>query len=226
MNLNEKFFQAGANEPEKVQDVLVENEKIVWNGKPQKKAFVLNNVLKMLPIAIIWIAFDSFFIAMIAMNFSDLPPVAIPFLCIFFVAHLTPVWVWIYNCATASKRHKNTEYAFTNQRIIVRKGLIAADFKNIWYKDVVAVNLRYGLVDKLVKVGDIYVTSVGKATVLEDLDNPATVEAILQDLISSQKADVSYTDNAKVTYVKCKYCGTKNIEGKSANCSSCGAPLD
>ena len=210
MRLNEKFFQVGATEPENVQDILVENEKIVWNGKPQKKAFVLNNVLKMLPIAIIWIAFDSFFIAMVAMNFSDLPPVAIPFLCIFFVAHLTPVWVWIYNCATASKRQKNTEYVFTNQRIIVRKGLIAADFKSIWYKDIAAVNLRYGLVDKLVKAGDIYVT----------------VEAILQDLISSQKADVSYTDNAKVTYVKCKYCGTKNIEGKSANCSACGAPLD
>lgn len=116
MNLNEKFFQAGANEPENVQDVLVENEKIVWNGKPQKKAFVLNNVLKMLPIAIIWIAFDSFFIAMVAMNFSDLPPVAIPFLCIFFVAHLTP---YGFGFTTAQPRANATKTPSTLSPISV-----------------------------------------------------------------------------------------------------------
>lgn len=227
MKYNENYFQNGNNqdEPKTIQSSLVEGEQIEWSGKPQRKAFIVNNVLKMLPVALLWLVFDTFFIIMLAKTADMLPVPLIVFLCIFFVFHLMPVWMWIYRCATASKRHKNIEYAFTNKRIIVRKGIVAVDFKSIDYKDVVAVNLRYGLIDKAAKVGDIYITSTGKATVLEDLENPASVEQLLQRIISDKKPGVAFTDNAKVTYVKCKYCGTKNVSNAD-KCSSCGAPLD
>lgn len=226
MELNENYFQNGKNNaPQTIQESLVEGETIVWSGKPQRKAFILNNVLKMLPIALVWIAFDSFFIAMVAKNADMIPVPAIAFMCVFFIFHLMPVWIWIYRCATASKRHKNTEYAFTSSRIIVRKGAVAVDIKSIDYKDVAAVNLRYGLIDKAAKVGDIYITSTGKATVLEDLDDPTAVEQILQRLVTAHRSDTLFTSNAKVTYVKCKYCGAKN-ESSASCCSTCGAPLD
>lgn len=227
MKYNENYFQNGNNqdEPKTIQSSLVEGEQIEWSGKPQRKAFIVNNVLKMLPVALLWLVFDTFFIVMLTKTADMLPVPLIVFLCIFFVFHLMPVWMWIYRCATASKRHKNIEYAFTNKRIIVRKGIVAVDFKSIDYKDVVAVNLRYGLIDKAAKVGDIYITSTGKATVLEDLENPASVEQLLQRIISDKKPGVAFTDNAKVTYVKCKYCGTKNVSDAD-KCSSCGAPLD
>lgn len=227
MKYNENYFQNGNNqdEPKTIQSSLVEGEQIEWSGRPQRKAFIVNNVLKMLPVALLWLVFDTFFIVMLTKTADMLPVPAIVFLCIFFVFHLMPVWIWIYRCATASKRHKNIEYAFTNKRIIVRKGIVAVDFKSIDYKDVVAVNLRYGLIDKAAKVGDIYITSTGKATVLEDLENPASVEQLLQRIISDTKPGVAFTDNAKVTYVKCKYCGMKNVSSAST-CSSCGAPLD
>lgn len=227
MKYNENYFQNVNNqdEPKTIQSSLVEGEQIEWSGKPQRKAFIVNNVLKMLPVAFLWLVFDTFFIVMLTKTADMLPVPAIVFLCIFFVFHLMPVWIWIYRCATASKRHKNIEYAFTNKRIIVRKGIVAVDFKSIDYKDVVAVNLRYGLIDKAAKVGDIYITSTGKATVLEDLENPASVEQLLQRIISDKKPGVAFTDNAKVTYVKCKYCGTKNVSDAD-KCSSCGAPLD
>lgn len=226
MQLNENYFQPENNDSAKsIEQSLMPGETIVWQGKPQKKAFILNNVLKMLPLAIVWLAFDAFFIAMVATNFEELPTPIIPMLCVFFLMHLAPVWIWVYRCVTASKRHKNTEYAFTDQRIIIRKGAIAVDIKSIEYKEVVAVNLRYGLIDKLVKVGDIYITATGKASVLEDLENPSQVAQILQSTVSSKKANVSFTDNAKVTYVKCKYCGCKNKSTEKV-CSSCGAPLD
>lgn len=227
MKYNENYFQNGNNqdEPKTIQSSLVEGEQIEWSGKPQRKAFIVNNVLKMLPVALLWLVFDTFFIVMLAKTADMLSVPLIVFLCIFFVFHLMPVWMWIYRCATASKRHKNIEYAFTNKRIIVRKGIVAVDFKSIDYKDVVAVNLRYGLIDKAAKVGDIYITSTGKATVLEDIENPASVEQLLQRIISDKKPGVAFTDNAKVTYVKCKYCGTKNVSDAD-KCSSCGAPLD
>lgn len=227
MQLNEKYFQPNSEGPksETIADSLFDGEKILWSGKPQKKAFVLNNIMKMLPIALIWIAFDAFFIFMVATNFGEFPAPLIPALCIFFVFHLAPVWIWLYRCITASKRHKNTEYAFTDRRIIIRKGAVAVDFKSIEYKDVVAVNLRYGVIDKLAKVGDVYITATGKASVLEDLENPSQVEKILQGIVSEQKPNVAFTDNAKVTFVKCKYCGCKN-KSTDPICSSCGAPLE
>lgn len=226
MQLDEKYFQPENNNGAKsIEQSLMPGETIVWQGKPQKKAFVLNNVFKMLPFAIVWLAFDAFFIAMVATNFEELPTPIIPMLCVFFLIHLAPVWIWVYRCVTASKRHRNTEYAFTDKRIIIRKGAVAVDFKSIDYKDVVAVNLRYGLIDKLAKVGDIYITATGKASVLEDLENPSSVEQQLQKIISDKKPGVAFTDNAKITYIKCKYCGKKNVSSASS-CSSCGAPLD
>ena len=42
---------------------LVEGETEIWSGKPKKSAFILNSVLTMAPIAIIWLAFDSFAIS-------------------------------------------------------------------------------------------------------------------------------------------------------------------
>lgn len=227
MQLNEKYFQPkdGSGDIQTIEQSLMPDEKIIWQGKPQKKAFILNNVFKMLPIALVWIVFDVFFIVMLATTADDFLTYMIAPICIFFVLHLAPVWIWIYKSVTASRRHKNTDYAFTDRRIIIRKGTIAVDFKSIEYKDVVAVNLRYGVIDRLAKVGDIYITATGKASVLEDLENPSQVAEILQSTISSKKSNVSFTDNAKVTYVKCKYCGCKNNSTEKV-CSSCGAPLD
>lgn len=223
MQLNENYFQSYKDNKRTIADSLEEGENIVWSGKPQKKAFLLNNVFKMLPIALLWIVFDTIFIAMVSVNSEMIPTPAIAFLCVFFVFHLMPVWIWIYRCVTASKRHKNIEYAFTDRRIIIRKGVVAVDFKSIRYKDVAAVNIRCGVIDRMAKVGDIYITSVGKATVLEDLENPDSVEQILQKLV--QKPDVAFTSNEKATFVKCKYCGRQNPSGAGV-CSSCGAPLD
>ncbi len=227
MELNEKYFQPKDDKGgvQTIEQSLMPDEKILWQGKPQKKAFVLNNVFKMLPIALLWIAFDVFFIVMLATNADGFPTAMIAPICIFFVLHLAPVWIWIYKSVTASKRHKNTDYAFTDKRIIIRKGTIAVDFKSIEYKDVVAVNLRYGVIDRLAKVGDIYITATGKASVLEDLENPSQIAKILQDTISQTKQNVPFTDNAKVTFVKCKYCGCKN-KSTDTVCSSCGAPLE
>ena len=54
MRYDENYFQNGKNqdEPKTIQSALLDGEQVLWSGKPQKKAFVLNNVLKMLPVAL------------------------------------------------------------------------------------------------------------------------------------------------------------------------------
>ena len=93
MELNEKYFQPKDDKGGvlTIEQSLMPDEKILWQGKPQKKAFVLNNVFKMLPIALLWIAFDVFFIVMLATNADGFPTAMIAPICIFFVLHLAPV---------------------------------------------------------------------------------------------------------------------------------------
>ena len=47
---------------EELPNPLTEGEQVLWSGKPKKSAFLINNVLTMLPFALIWLLFDSIFI--------------------------------------------------------------------------------------------------------------------------------------------------------------------
>ena len=172
--IDENYFKTSDKDYTQIDEIIDDGEKILCRGKPKKSAYVLNAFLKMLPIAIIWLAFDGAFIALLLtqMGWDMIPAPMKVFIFVFFAFHLVPVWIWIANVVTANRQHKNLEYAFTNRRIIVRSGIIGIDFKNVFYTDVEAVNLKVGIVDKMLKVGDIYINSKAGATVLFDIDNP------------------------------------------------------
>ena len=91
---------------------LVEGETEIWSGKPKKSAFMLNQILTMAPIAIIWLAFDSFAISTFfqgafeeQINFG-----LIIFLVGFFALHLMPVWMWLGNFVSSFKDFHKNEY--------------------------------------------------------------------------------------------------------------------
>ena len=192
---NENYFKLDNNEVPSEFDInslLGENETKLWYGKPKKSAFILASVFKMLPIALLWLCFDGFAIAMIAINIKDIPIPVIIFLCFFFLLHLLPVWIWLYNIITASKRHKNLEYLFTDKRIIIKTGVVGLDIENIYYADIEGVNVKVGLVDKILKVGDIYIKSAEKAQVLWDIENPYGITNKLQKMILDLKSDMHY----------------------------------
>lgn len=190
---NEKYFNATEINTDKIENFLKEGEEIIWQDKPKKSAFILSKILSMLPIALIWLAFDGFFIFMLARSGAvhSMPTFFIVFLVVFFIFHLTPVWVWLSNIFTAWAQHKNVEYALTNKRIIVKSGIIV-DIKNIYYSEIESVNLRVGLVDKILKAGDIYIKSTNAATVLSDIANPYLIANKLQQIVNDIKTDISF----------------------------------
>ena len=84
--------------------LLVNNEEVIWSGKPKRFAFIFNKAMSYMPIAILWLAFDSFFIYMLSKSgaFSALSsPMFIIFIVAFLVIHLFPVWLWVSNIITA-----------------------------------------------------------------------------------------------------------------------------
>lgn len=190
---NEKNFITDEMRVNNIDDFIDKDEEILWRGKPKRSAFIWSKVLTMLPFALIWVLFDGFFIGMLATNdvFSNMPTFMIVFLVFFFLLHLTPFWIWLSNVITAGIQHKNIEYALTTKRIIIRSGIVV-DIKNIYYMDIQSVNVKVGLIDRMLKVGDIYITTKLEKVVLNDITNPYLITNKLQKITNDIKTDMYY----------------------------------
>ena len=197
--LDENYFkiEPSGRDLKTIEDVIGSDEQILWSGKPKKRAFLINAFTKMLPIALIWLLFDGAFIGLMIGTMDEIPAPVKIFMVVFFLFHLMPVWIWLSNVLTANRQHENLEYAFTNKRIIIKSGIIGIDFKNIYYSEIDSVNLRVGLVDRIEKVGDIYIKSIGGANVLYDLENPYTLTEKLQKIVVDIKTDIQFPNNLR-----------------------------
>lgn len=201
---NEKNFIKNEMHINSIEDFIEKDEEILWKDKPKKSAFILSKILNMLPIALIWILFDGFFIymAIVSNIFSFTPTALIIVFVLFFLLHLTPFWIWLSNVLTASAQHKNIEYVFTTKRIIIRSGIII-DIQNIYYSDIQSVNLRVGLIDRLLKVGDIYITTASKTFVLYDIRNPYVIVNKLQKVVNDIKTDIVFPNDLRPEENRC-----------------------
>lgn len=194
---DENYFKPGSDKQFNTIDEIIDhenNEEILWRGKPKKKAYVTNACLKMLPIAIIWIIFDSF---VIGMSFGNFPSAYTVFIIIFMLVHLMPVWIWIGNIVTANRQHRNLEYAFTNKRIILKSGIIGINIKSVYYSEISNINLKVNVIDKMLKVGDIYINSISGADVLYDIENPYFITERLQKIVIDIKSDMKFPNNLR-----------------------------
>ena len=195
---NEKYFTKNEMQCNTIDDLINDDEQILWRGKPKKSAFIWSKIFNFLPFVILWVLFDSMFIfGFIATGaINQLDAIFIIFLVVFFAIHLAPLWIWLSNVITAAIQHKNIEYVFTNKRIIIRSGIII-DVKNIYYMDIISVNIRVGLIDRILKVGDIYITGKSEKAVLWDIENPYKVFNMLQKIVNDIKTDMYYPNNLR-----------------------------
>lgn len=173
------------------------DEKILWEGKPDKKSYVLGRIVKMMPIALIWLVFDGFFIGMMFTFSDDFPTYVYFILAAFFLIHLTPVWLWIASIVTAFKKRKNTEYAFTDKRVIIKTGFFPK-FESIYYSDIASVHLHVGIIDRMFKVGDVVLrTTPGDTHMVEDISNPYFIVERLQKIALDIKSDMQFPNDMR-----------------------------
>lgn len=195
--LDENYFKTNSSDIQTIEEMVGPDEQILWRGKPKKRAYLINAFTKMLPIALIWLLFDGAFIGLMIGTMDEIPAPVKIFMAVFFLFHLAPVWIWLSHVLTANRQHENLEYAFTQKRIIIKSGIIGIDFKNIYYSEIDSVNLRVGLVDRIEKVGDIYIKSIGGANVLYDLENPYSLTEKLQKIVVDIKTDIQFPNNLR-----------------------------
>lgn len=178
---------------------LVDGEELIWSSKPKKSAYIINQILVMMPFALLWLAIDSTFIftAIASGEISSMLFFIVPF----FALHLMPVWIWLGNVITSNRKWKNTKYYITDKRIIIQNGLIAENYQTIYYKDIRNVSLRIGLIDKMLKVGDIYfdlgnyIGNQGTKAVTAaflDIENVREIYPKLQKIVMDIQTDIEY----------------------------------
>ena len=194
MKIDEKYFMDNALHKNSIDDVVNADEKVLWRGTPNAMSYVLANMLKMTPIALIWLTFDGTFIYFIAtgMAAGSIPLSLLWFIVPFFLLHLTPVWLWVGKTIKAAREVRNIEYAITDKRIIIRSVMIGIDFKFINYTEIDSVNVKVGLIDKIFRVGDIYINSSINSGVLWDIEDPYKIGNALQKVTMDIKSDIHY----------------------------------
>ncbi len=190
---NEKNFNQDKPNTYSIDTLIGKNEEILLRTKPNKNAFIVSQILHMLPFALLWIFFDGFMIYMMVANdiFSHIPTFAIIFIVIFFLLHLMPFWFWLANTLTAWAQYKNIEYVLTSKRIIIKSGIIV-DIKNIYYTEVESVNVKVGIVDNMFKVGDIYIKCKQSTAFIMDIKQPYVVLNKIQEIVNDIKTDMIY----------------------------------
>lgn len=106
--------------------------------------------------------------------------------------------IWLGNIITAGARWKNTEYAVTDKRIIIRSGFVGYEYQNIYYKEISDVHLHVGLIDRMLHVGDIMicVPSHGNTKThnlgIIDIENAEEIFKKVQKAIMDIQTDIEF----------------------------------
>ena len=194
-----KYYSNYSCGSDSIQNMLMPDETVVWQGTPNKNAYIINKSMELMPFALVWLLIDGCLIINIIAS-SGIDTGAIFFVG-FFLIHLAPVWIWILQTLTAGKRWRNTAYAVTDKRILVRNGLVGYQFQSVYYTDIENVSLHVGIIDKMLGVGDIIIHvggcnyNNGKQMLppaIVDINEPEKVFSIVQRTIMDIQADIHY----------------------------------
>lgn len=142
---------------EDLKQLVGANEKIMYEGKPNKKCFLFESIFNpLLPVALIWAIFDfgiiGSFLGTSGDNFFG-------FMIPFFLLHLMPVWLYLGGVLFSFRKYKNTYYIVTDHAVYVSGGVFSKRFDTKPFQEMSRVNLHRGIFDQTFGVGDVVITS-------------------------------------------------------------------
>ncbi len=183
--------------------LIGENERILYEGKPNKRCFIFESIFNpLLPFAILWLMFDLFFISGFIAT-GDVEGIAF-FLIPFMLFHMMPVWIYLGGVIMTMKRYRNTEYIVTDQAVYISGGIINKTINRKSFMEMSRVNLHRGFFDQKFGVGDIILTSnqlnsnnTSSATNINSISEYAEVYKMIQKLQKDIYTDVMYPNDKR-----------------------------
>lgn len=172
-----------------ISELVKENEKLLAEAKPDKFVYCILPSLKMLPIAIIWLIFDGFFILQILPMFRTSMAF---FLVPFFAIHLFPVYGVFTSYAKRRIEWNNLQYGITTQRVIRVGGALGVEVQAIDHHEIDAVNIKMSWLEKLRHVGTLEIVSDSTRIDFVGIENPVKIYKMLTKTSFDVKTDIEY----------------------------------
>ena len=188
------------------------NEKILWQGKPNKRCFILEGIFNPLfPFAIIWFLFDAFFFAAFFASgaTSQIPQRFSFFPIIFLLFHMMPVWIYLAGIVFVFRRYQHAEYIVTDKGVYVSGGLFSYTCNMKPFTELARVNIHRGIIDQYIGVGDVVLTSsnvadlstngrpVNTGIIIEDIKDYRKVYEIIKKLQEDIYTDTMYPNDLR-----------------------------
>lgn len=173
------------------------NEKILYEGKPKRICYILEGIFNpMLPFALMWFAFDLFFI-------MEALSQAFPLFFVFFAFHLMPVWLYLAGAICVGIKYKNTNYIVTDKAIYISHGIIHRNINSKPFSEVSHIDIHRGIFDRMFNVGDIIATTnqmlsnnIPATIKIESISNYMDIYKLIKKLQTDVYSDIMYP-NAK-----------------------------
>ena len=128
------------------------NEKILWQGKPVKKCFILESIINpLLPFALIWGLLDGFVFFEMAFVDKGIAAIVIPFILL----HMLPVWIYIGSIIFCLIRYSRFDYIITDKCVYVAAGLFSYQYQMKSFAELSSISMHRGIFDQMCKCGDI-----------------------------------------------------------------------
>lgn len=143
---------------EELKTIVGSDEKILYEGKPNKKCYIFESIFNPLLIVAIFWGFIDFGIlggAFLSGNFGNTALFLIPFMLI----HMMPVWIYLGGILFTAVRYKNTAYIVTDRAIYVSGGVFTRNINAKPFAELSHINLHRGVFDQMFNVGDIIATT-------------------------------------------------------------------
>jgi uncharacterized membrane protein YdbT with pleckstrin-like domain len=173
------------------ESVLTSDEKVVLHLHPHWKALIQPVVVLVVAIAVLAVG------AVIAPagGGTTVGLYVVGVLALIAVAWLT-VWPWL--------KWRTTHYVFTNERVLLRQGVLSRDGRDIPLGRVNDVSFSHGLVGRMLGYGTLTIESAGERgqVVLSDLPNVEKTQSILYELVEDDRASHSFGDEDRDAIVR------------------------
>lgn len=138
-----------------LQSVVGSNETIVWQGKPDKKCFILESVFNpLLPFALIWGAIDIGVFGVSVFQTGEMGNMAM-FLIPFMLIHMMPVWIYLGGVIFSFRKYRNTEYIITDRGVYISGGTFSYAYEMKPFAELSHISLHRGIFDQFLGVGDV-----------------------------------------------------------------------
>ncbi len=206
------------NNKKTIDDILEENEKILWKAKPKKLSIasrlLINNIgpILSIPCLIIMIVVP-FLIAKAPLKYI------FPAVVLFLSSLIVPLM--IKGIISDIKEQRNTKYFITNKRIVVITGKNQFVKEEVMISDIIGVNIKQSKMDSMFGVYDLYIIGFKGLAVLEDIKEGPIVKRELDQLVYNKEQNEKFYSELDT----CPYCGS-SIAKNLKKCPYCGVKIN